>query len=85
MEQYCTIWPYREERAPVGGLKKYIRPYYALMLATMFIKFLGALVELMIPNLLETILDDVVPTGNRGNILLYGGGGAVRPGLRDGQ
>lgn len=58
----------------MGGLKKYIRPYYALMLATMFIKFLGALVELMIPNLLETILDDVVPTGNRGNILLYGGG-----------
>ena len=50
-----------------------IRPYYSYMLRAMFIKFLGALVELLIPYLLETILDDVVPTGSRRGILLTGG------------
>ena len=47
----------------MAGLRKYIRPYYSYMLLAMFIKFFGALVELLIPYLLETILDDVVPTG----------------------
>lgn len=57
----------------MAGLRKYIRPYYSYMLLAMFIKFLGALVELLIPYLLETILDDVVPTGSRRGILLTGG------------
>ena len=63
----------------MAGLRKYIRPYYSYMLLAMFIKFFGALVELLIPYLLETILDDVVPTGSRRGILLTGGGyGALR-------
>lgn len=57
----------------MAGLRKYIRPYYSYMLLAMFIKFFGALVELLIPYLLETILDDVVPTGSRRGILLTGG------------
>ena len=55
------------------GLRRYIRPYYGYILLTMLIKFFGALVELLIPYLLETILDDVVPTGSRSGILLTGG------------
>lgn len=58
----------------MGGLKKYIRPYYGYITLTMFIKFLGAAVELMIPYLLETMIDDIVPTGRRDWILLCGGG-----------
>lgn len=58
----------------MAGLRKYMRPYYGYMLLAMFIKFFGALVELLIPYLLETILDDVVPTGSRRGILLTGGG-----------
>lgn len=57
----------------MAGLRKYIRPYYSYMLLAMFIKFFGALVELLIPYLLETILDDVVPTGSRRGILLTAG------------
>jgi len=57
----------------MGGLAKYLRPYYGYMLLTIFIKLLGAVVELMIPFLLEYMLDDIVPTGNWTHILLCGG------------
>ncbi|MCQ2420649.1 MAG: ABC transporter ATP-binding protein/permease [Clostridia bacterium] len=43
------------------------------MLFTMIIKLTGAVVELMIPRLMETILDKIVPTGNLRRIVLYGG------------
>lgn len=52
---------------------KYIRPYVGFMLFTMIIKLTGAVVELMIPRLMETILDKIVPTGNLRRIVLYGG------------
>lgn len=58
----------------MGGLKKYIRPFYGYMVFTMLIKLLGAVVELMIPYLLETTLDHIVPTGRRDWIWLCGGG-----------
>lgn len=57
----------------MGGLRKYIRPYYGYMLLTMVIKLLGALVELMIPYLLEVTLDCIVPTGRRDWVWLCGG------------
>jgi len=55
-------------------LMKYIRPYLWLMGLTMFIKLAGAALELLIPYLMEIILDDVVPAGERNKIFLYGGG-----------
>ena len=58
----------------MGGLKKYILPFYGYMVFTMLIKLLGAVVELMIPYLLETTLDHIVPTGRRDWIWLCGGG-----------
>ena len=44
-------------------LMKYIGPYVGLIVLAMFIKLLGAGLELMIPYLMEIILDDVVPAG----------------------
>ena len=62
----------------MAGLRKtYAAPTIAMLLA-MFIKFFGALVELLIPYLLETILDDVVPTGSRRGILHRRGYGTLR-------
>ena len=55
-------------------LMKYIGPYMGLIMLAMFIKLLGAGLELMIPYLMEIILDDVVPAGQKGMIFVYGGG-----------
>ena len=57
----------------MSRLMKYIRPYLGYMGLTLLIKLLGAVTELMIPELMETILDDVVPGGSWGQIYLYGG------------
>lgn len=57
----------------MSRLQKYLRPYWGYMLLTMGIKLLGAWLELMIPDLMETILDDKVPTGDVTSIYLYGG------------
>lgn len=54
-------------------LYKYIRPYIAYMLLATFIKLLGAFMELLIPNLMETMLDAKVPAGDLKGIYLYGG------------
>lgn len=54
-------------------LGKYIRPYVGFMIFTMLIKLTGAVVELMIPRLMETILDDIVPTGEIRRIFFFGG------------
>ena len=57
----------------MGRLKKYIRPYWGFMVLTMGIKLLGAYMELMIPDLMETIIDEKVPTGDMRSIYLCGG------------
>ena len=54
-------------------LERYLRPYWGFMALTMLIKLTGTALELMIPNLMETILDVVVPTGDTRRIFLYGG------------
>ena len=54
-------------------LKKYISPYLGYMVLTLLIKLLGTVTELMIPELMETILDDVVPSKSWNQIYLYGG------------
>lgn len=51
----------------------YIRPFYLYMAVTMLIKFFGTVMELMIPRLLEIMLDDAVPKGDRAMILYTGG------------
>ena len=55
-------------------LMKYIGPYVGFIILTMFIKLLGAGLELLIPYLMEIILDDIVPAREQGKIFLYGGG-----------
>ena len=57
----------------MGALKKYLRPYYGYMVFTMVIKLLGAVMELLIPNLMEIILDEKVPAGDKTSIFVYGG------------
>ena len=56
----------------MAGLKSYLRPYWGYMLLTVTIKMLGAVMELMIPDLMETILDELVPAGLLPKIYLYG-------------
>lgn len=57
----------------MGRLKKYIQPYWGFMILTMAIKLFAAYAELMIPDLMETILDEKVPAGDQRSIYLYGG------------
>ena len=54
-------------------LKKYIQPYYGYILLAMLIKLGGAGMELLIPYLMEIMLDKQVPAGDLNGIYLYGG------------
>ena len=54
-------------------LAKYIKPYWAFICLTMLIKLFGAVLELWIPSLMETMLDEKVPMGDVKQIYLYGG------------
>ena len=54
-------------------LERYIHPYWGYIFLTLFIKLSGAATELLIPYLMEIILDDKVPAGNLPHIYLYGG------------
>ena len=57
----------------MGRLKKYLQPYWGFMILTMLIKLTGAAMELWIPDLMETILDEKVPAGELRSIYVYGG------------
>jgi len=54
-------------------LMKYVRPQLLYMVLTLAIKFIGTYVELWIPTIMETMLDDIAPTGDMQKIYLYGG------------
>ena len=54
-------------------MKSYIKPWWGYILLTMAIKLAGTLVELLIPFLMEIILDKKVPEGNLQAIYLFGG------------
>ncbi len=54
-------------------LEKYIRPYWGYIILTLVIKFFGTFMDLMIPSLMETMIDEKAPAGDVGQIILYGG------------
>ena len=53
-------------------LEKYIHPYWLFIILTLFIKFLGSAAELMIPYLMEILLDETVPAGDISGIFRHG-------------
>ena len=53
-------------------IKRYVQPYGAFIVLTLLVKFLGAAAELLIPYLMEILLDDVVPAKAESGIFLYG-------------
>ena len=57
----------------MAKLERYIRPYWGFILLTTFIKLLGTVVELLIPYLMEIMVDIKVPEGDRPAIFIYGG------------
>ncbi len=55
------------------GIFKYIKPYGPFMLLTLLLKFVAAMMDLLIPSLLAKIIDDIVPTREVRLIFLWGG------------
>lgn len=55
------------------SLERYIRPYWGYIFLTVFIKLLAAGMELLIPYLMEIILDVKVPAGDLLQIYIFGG------------
>ena len=55
-------------------LWRYIRPYTWFILFAVFIKLVGAVLELFLPYLMEIMLDEKVPAGDLRGIYLYGAG-----------
>lgn len=58
----------------MSHLERYIRPYWGYIVLTVLIKLAAAGMELLIPYLMEIILDTKVPAGSLPDIYLYGGG-----------
>ncbi len=54
-------------------LEKYIHPYWGFIFLTVMIKLLGAVLELLIPYLMEILLDEKVPAGDVPQVYIYGG------------
>ncbi len=54
-------------------IMKYLRPHYPIMLIGLTIKIIGTIVDLLIPYILEHIIDNVVPTGQIKTVILFGG------------
>lgn len=50
----------------------YLKKYRYIVAAAMLIKSIGAVGELMIPYVLEHMVDHVVPVGNQGLLFLWG-------------
>lgn len=57
----------------MARLERYIRPYWGYIFLTVFIKLMGAVLELMIPYLMEIILDIKVSAGSLKDIYIFGG------------
>ena len=57
----------------MADLKHYIKPFWGFITLTMLIKLAGAATELLIPYLMEIMLDEKVPLGDLGGIYLCGG------------
>lgn len=53
-------------------LERYLHPYWGYILFTVFIKLSGSIMELLIPYLMEIMLDVKVPAGETSQIYLYG-------------
>ena len=53
-------------------LERYIHPYWGYIFLTVAIKFIAAMAELMIPDLMEEMLDRKVPAGDTKGIYLVG-------------
>ncbi len=53
-------------------IERYIRPYWGFILLTTLIKLAGTITELLIPYLMEIILDDKVPAGEVSAIYVFG-------------
>ncbi|MEY8356528.1 ABC transporter ATP-binding protein [Lachnospiraceae bacterium 54-53] len=50
----------------------YLKPYYLRMAMGFFIKFSGTLMDLFLPWTLAHMIDEVIPAGRKGEILLWG-------------
>ena len=50
----------------------YLYKYRGVVLLAIFIKLIGTVTELLLPSILEHIIDDVVPSGQLSQVLLWG-------------
>ena len=57
----------------MSELKRYLKPWWGYIALTMLIKLLGAAAELLIPYLMEIMLDVKVPAGELKSIYVFGG------------
>lgn len=52
---------------------RYVKPHIPIISLQVFIKFAGTIVELLMPSMLSTILDVIVPSGNLHRVYVWGG------------
>lgn len=53
-------------------IMKYLRPHFSMMIVGLIIKIIGTVVDLLIPYILEHIIDNVVPTGEIKTVVFFG-------------
>jgi ATP-binding cassette subfamily B protein len=58
---------------PMNKVLHYIKPHLPVMSLQFLVKFGGTIIELFLPWMLSTILDDVVPTRDMKKVYMWGG------------
>lgn len=54
-------------------ITEYLKPFYGRMAFGVFFKFTGSIMDLIIPSILATIIDQVIPLNNKALIFYWGG------------
>lgn len=54
-------------------IAQYLKPFYGRMAVGMLIKFIGSIMDLIIPSILARIIDRAIPSGSISMILYWGG------------
>ena len=73
MYNRSTVIFTQKECAPVRMIFRYLKPFVPRMSLGLTIKFIGSVMDLLLPWILSYMIDEVAPTGDMGLVAIWGG------------
>lgn len=72
IDNVCAARRGMGERTNLNTTFRYAKPYLRRIIGVLAVKFTGTMMDLVLPWLLAFVIDDAVPTGDRGYIVMLG-------------